>query len=505
MSDLRLIGPIHRRLNSYGCSGSVCAHTLSAALTVLFALVASTASAQWPMTRPLAPQPQPPPHQALNGAPGTVVSTTPHPAVARILVPEKNGQSYGSGTLVDARGQHGLVITNWHVIRDASAEITVVFPDGFRSPAHVVKTDRDWDLAALSIWRPTVSAIPLATAAPQIGESLTIAGYGSGDYRAAIGTCTQYLAPSERHPYELVEVAAEARQGDSGGPIFNGQGELAGVLFGSGPGYTSGSYGGRVREFLATVIPTGDTPVAAGSTAIATAPPVGVDSGSNGSNVGMGGVVPPVSPLATANQGASQPMVDAGTTAAYPPAPAPLPVASAPPSPAPQPVPLIADALASRGFETEAPLTPVKENSAGGWRRRAEDDPEANPRTAVEFAPSDPPASDLVDVPFGEEGDSQSRRERGGEGPMVALKPSDSQAFNRAAMVAHTPLPPRPGLEPAAIGDAPADQLLAAAWKRVGGTTLWDQAKTVLAIVGMLTLVIQFWRFNSHSEPQHEE
>lgn len=41
-----------------------------------------------------------------------------------------------------------------------------------------------------------------------------------------------------------------AREGDSGGPIFNERGELAGVLFGSGGGTTAGSYAGRVREFL---------------------------------------------------------------------------------------------------------------------------------------------------------------------------------------------------------------------------------------------------------------
>jgi hypothetical protein len=49
---------------------------------------------------------------------------------------------------------------------------------------------------------------------------------------------------------EMVEVSAAARQGDSGGPILNDRGELAGVLFGSASGTTSGSYCGRVRWFL---------------------------------------------------------------------------------------------------------------------------------------------------------------------------------------------------------------------------------------------------------------
>jgi S1-C subfamily serine protease len=180
--------------------------------------------------------------------PGT---TSPHPAVVRILVAEGKSQSLGSGTLVDVRDQFGLVVTNWHVIRDAQGEIVVLFPDGFRSAARVVQHDVDWDLAALSIWRPQAQPVVVALEPPRPGEALAIAGYGSdGSYRVASGACTQYLAPSGKHPYELVELAATARQGDSGGPIFNQRGELAGVLFGTVEGTTAGSYGGRVWKFL---------------------------------------------------------------------------------------------------------------------------------------------------------------------------------------------------------------------------------------------------------------
>jgi hypothetical protein len=53
----------------------------------------------------------------------------------------------------------------------------------------------------------------------------------------------------------MVEVGVAARQGDSGGPIFNADGELAGVLFGSGDGTTTGTYCGRVGGFLASLGP----------------------------------------------------------------------------------------------------------------------------------------------------------------------------------------------------------------------------------------------------------
>lgn len=183
------------------------------------------------------------------------VVTNPNPAVVRVMVDEGKMMANGSGSLVATRDQYGLVVTNWHVVRDAKGAIQVVFPEGFRSEATVLKTDQDWDLAALLIWSPKVAPLSICATAPQPGDPLTIAGYGQGDYRAVTGKCTQYLAPSMKHPYEIVELSAEARKGDSGGPILNDRGELVGVLFGADRGSTSGSYCGRVRWFLSSVWP----------------------------------------------------------------------------------------------------------------------------------------------------------------------------------------------------------------------------------------------------------
>ena len=197
---------------------------------------ASAASSTWPGTGTASRQP--------------AHVSSPHPAVCRVSATSGSSVSYGSGSLVAADEKHGIVITNWHVVRDATGQISVVFPDGFHSAARVVKVDRDWDLAALSVWRPQAAPIKLAAASPQKGEPLTIAGYGSGQYRAVTGRCTQYVSPGKQLPFQMVEVSVAARQGDSGGPILNRNGELAGVLFGAGDHTTTGSYVGRVRWFL---------------------------------------------------------------------------------------------------------------------------------------------------------------------------------------------------------------------------------------------------------------
>ena len=178
---------------------------------------------------------------------------TPRPGVARIVAADGSGTSVGSGVLVDINATQGLVLTNWHVVRESKGPVLVQFPDGFQSAGTVLKQDPDWDLAVLVIWKPDAQPIAIAPASPSIGEPLTIAGYGRGHYREETGPCTQYLSPGSGLPMELVEVLATARQGDSGGPIFNASGALAGLLFGQGDGRTVGSSAARVRMFLRSV------------------------------------------------------------------------------------------------------------------------------------------------------------------------------------------------------------------------------------------------------------
>ena len=178
---------------------------------------------------------------------------TPHPAVARIIAPESSGTSMGSGVLIDVNRSQGLVITNWHVVRDSRSAVLVQFPDGFQSAGTVVRWDEAWDLAALVIWKPRATPVSIAATPPAIGETLTIAGFGRGSYREESGQCLDYLSPTTGYPREFVELKATARQGDSGGPIFNASGELAGVLFGQSDGRTIGSCSTRVKTFLAAV------------------------------------------------------------------------------------------------------------------------------------------------------------------------------------------------------------------------------------------------------------
>ena len=260
----------------------------------------------------------------------------PHPAVVRIIAPENGGTSMGSGVLVDINPSQGLVLTNWHVIRGASSAVLVQFPDGFQTAGTVIRHDEPWDLAAVAIWRPRTVPIPIAPAPPAIGEPLSIAGYGKGPFRSEAGPCTQYLAPGSGYPLEFVELRATARRGDSGGPILNARGELAGILFGQAQGHTIGACSTRVQTFLASVGSKGLTPeMAASLRASLPADPGTVGAGGAAAPAGMpAATVPPTLPLSLPPESDSTPMPPV-IAAAIGMAPRETSASPAPPSPAP--------------------------------------------------------------------------------------------------------------------------------------------------------------------------
>jgi S1-C subfamily serine protease len=442
---------------------------LACAWLLLFALVDLASAQSWLPIQPAAMLPQREPA-------GHVVSKTPHPSIARIVVPEKSGASFGSGSLIDVRGEHGLVVTNWHVVRDASGPIYCFFGDGYQSEATIVKVDRDWDLAALSVRKPPKAVpVPITQQAPRAGDWLCIAGYGSGDYRAAAGRCTQYVSPATNLPYEMVEVAAEARQGDSGGPILNERGELAGVLFGSGSGTTSGSYAGRVLNFLQGVVPAAQQQTVAQQQVTPQQPapaqrgapqfPAMVTGAPPASDAHLFAATDPQGLLPSQGSGEWKPRE-----------------ASAAMSPA---VPLAAEAYG---------LAPVAETTAVPAAPR--------PLMPLPDRRSEPLTLVNGEEPLGD--DRTALRPAPGRNPIMArdldLKDSAAGPVPAEALnVLHTPLPARIASS-TPLETAPADQLLAAAWKQVGGSTLFDQGKTLLAVLGILGLLIQFWRMNSRPD-----
>jgi serine protease Do len=137
--------------------------------------------------------------------------------------------SLGSGFIIDTSG---LVVTNNHVIADAD-EVNVILNDGTTLKAEVVGRDQKTDLALLKV-TPTK---PLK--AVKFGDSDKLR---LGEWVIAIGnpfslggTVTAGIVSARNRdiqsgPYDnYIQTDAAINRGNSGGPLFNLNGEVIGV------------------------------------------------------------------------------------------------------------------------------------------------------------------------------------------------------------------------------------------------------------------------------------
>jgi len=137
--------------------------------------------------------------------------------------------SLGSGFIVDAAG---LVVTNNHVITDAD-EVNVILNDGTTLKAEVVGRDQRTDLALLRV-KPTT---PLKAVKFGDSEKLRLGEWviAIGNPFSLGGTVTAGIVSARNRdiqsgPYDnYIQTDAAINRGNSGGPLFNMNGEVIGV------------------------------------------------------------------------------------------------------------------------------------------------------------------------------------------------------------------------------------------------------------------------------------
>jgi len=137
--------------------------------------------------------------------------------------------SLGSGFIIDASG---IVVTNNHVISEAD-EITVILNDGTKLKAELIGRDQKTDIALLKV----KSDKPLR--AVKFGDSDKLR---LGEWVIAIGnpfslggTVTAGIVSARNRdiqsgPYDnYIQTDASINRGNSGGPLFNLDGEVVGI------------------------------------------------------------------------------------------------------------------------------------------------------------------------------------------------------------------------------------------------------------------------------------
>lgn len=165
-----------------------------------------------------------------------VVSTPVRPAPSRHLfeqnlpaVRRRVESSLGSGVIVDTGGH---IITNHHVVRDAS-EIRVQLADGRVATPSVVGTDPDTDLAVLRVDLPNLPAMPLGRSDElragdvvlAIGNPLGLSQTVTQGIVSAVGRGSLRLATFA----DFIQTDAAINFGNSGGALIDTDGDLVGI------------------------------------------------------------------------------------------------------------------------------------------------------------------------------------------------------------------------------------------------------------------------------------
>jgi serine protease Do len=137
--------------------------------------------------------------------------------------------SLGSGFVIDPSG---IVVTNNHVIAEAD-EVTVIFNNGARLKAEVIGRDQKSDLAVLQVKpdRPLKAVKWADSDKVRLGEWVIAIGnpFSLG------GTVTAGIVSARNRdiqsgPYDnYIQTDASINRGNSGGPLFNLEGEVIGV------------------------------------------------------------------------------------------------------------------------------------------------------------------------------------------------------------------------------------------------------------------------------------
>ncbi|SMC57435.1 Do family serine endopeptidase [Rhizobium sp. RU36D] len=137
--------------------------------------------------------------------------------------------SLGSGFVIDPSG---FIVTNNHVIENAD-DIEAVFPDGSKLKATLIGTDTKTDLSVLKVEPPKpLKAVKFGDSRRmRIGDWVIAIGnpFGLGG-SVTLGIISARGRNINAGPYDnFIQTDAAINKGNSGGPLFNMNGEVIGI------------------------------------------------------------------------------------------------------------------------------------------------------------------------------------------------------------------------------------------------------------------------------------
>ena len=169
-------------------------------------------------------------------------------ASVRLRVDDPDGHSFGTGTMIDRRGDEALVLTCGHLFRDSKGNGTIWVEvldgkGGQPIKGQLINYDLDRDLGLIS-FRPDreVTVASVAPANHQIAPHQQVINVGCNNGQAPTVLQSNVSRVNRSSSPSNIVVTGAPVEGRSGGGLFDESGRLIGVCFGADPKDNEGYY-----------------------------------------------------------------------------------------------------------------------------------------------------------------------------------------------------------------------------------------------------------------------
>ena len=174
----------------------------------------------------------------------------------------QNARGAGTGMVLTASGE---VLTSYHVVKGASKINVTVAETGKTYQATVVGSDQPDDVALLQLQGASgLTSIKIDNDQASVGDKVTAVGNaeGTGTLTAAKGTIVSLKASittAAEGPVAsetltgMIETTADVVSGDSGGPLYDAEGETIGIDTAASSGSEINGYATPIQRALSIV------------------------------------------------------------------------------------------------------------------------------------------------------------------------------------------------------------------------------------------------------------
>jgi thiol-disulfide isomerase/thioredoxin len=174
-------------------------------------------------------------------------------STVRLSISDAQGQSTGTGTIIDSRMGKALILTCGHLFRESKGQGVVdvtLFRNGPQgaepagsAQAQVIDFDLDRDLALVVFEVASdVAVTPLAPRGIPLTVEAPVTSVGCGHGANPTPWESRITAVNRYQGHPNVEAARAPEEGRSGGGLFNAAGQLIGVCFAADPQGNEGLY-----------------------------------------------------------------------------------------------------------------------------------------------------------------------------------------------------------------------------------------------------------------------